>query len=430
MLRRSTCTLALAALLLTLPVTGLFAQGAHVDMLLCSTAPGGGALALDHDFSDPIGLHQTLCVGGVCLYSSTNPGFDVATADQPERGLYTLRNRTAVTFELVSADPGVSVKIGSAVLNTPGARATLGTTPDVHVHPSWQVAVPPGQAGVSQLRFRLTTTSRFYAPSAIFTLRMHTGPLVPTPTATSAPTATPTPTPTPSLTPTAPPTATPTDSPTPTPTATGTSTPTPENTRSPSPTPTFTATGTAAPAATPSATPSLTPSPRVPTDPKALVCRQAVAREVGRFAVRTHALLAECLLVVSETRGLGRPPEDARAVCGLTAGLRGSLVERIAAARLRAGRSIARRCSRGSGAFPDAVVNALLDAARCRAEELVGATHADAVAHLGVLLGGRCVAAVCLGGPNDGTPCAGAGECSAAARVAAALPCLKMARFE
>lgn len=227
----------LTALCAALSVLGeagrLHAQGAHVDMHVYSTAPGGGALTLDFGFEEPIGLFRNLCVVDRCLYASTNPGFNMPPADQPGRSLYLLRPRTALTFEIVALDPGVSVKIGTAVLNAPGARAGLGTTPDIHVHPSWQVTIPAGQSGTYQLRFRLTTSSRFYDPSAIFTLRMRAGepaPL-PTPTATftatlALPTSTATPTVTPS--PTVTPTGTATPSPTPTPTP-----PSPSPTRAP-----------------------------------------------------------------------------------------------------------------------------------------------------------------------------------------------------
>lgn len=214
---------------LALAPNGAWAQGMHADMLLFSTASRGGALTIAYDFAEPIELFENVCVAGRCLYSNTNPGFNVTTSDRPAEGLYLLRDRTQVSIEVVGLDPGASVKVGSAVLNAVGAQAVIGTTPDIHVHPSWQVAVPPTQRGQFTLRFRLTTSSRFYEPSQVFTVLMRNGTAEPTPTPTPLPsvtaTATASPTALPSVTETALPTATPSATSTPTPTPSATSTP-------------------------------------------------------------------------------------------------------------------------------------------------------------------------------------------------------------
>jgi len=205
------------------------AQGMHADMLLFSTVARGGALTLAYDFAEPIELFENVCVAGRCLYSNTNPGFNVATSDRPAEGLYLLRDRTQVSIEIVGLDTGASVKVGSAVLNAVGAQAVIGTTPAVHVHPSWQVAVPPTQRGEFTVRFRLTTSSRFYEPSQVFTVVMRNGTAEATATPTSIPsvtaTATASATALPSVTETALPTAAPSATATPSPVPTATATP-------------------------------------------------------------------------------------------------------------------------------------------------------------------------------------------------------------
>lgn len=217
------CRLSLVAVVLAglVPVSSrACAQGVHADILLFSTASRGGELTVAYDFSAPIELSENICVAGRCLYSNTNPGFNVAASDRPAEGLFLLRDRTQVSIEIVGLDAGVSVKVGSTVLSTAGAKAVIGTAPDVHVHPAWQVAVPPTQRGEFTVRFRLTTNSRFYDPSQVFTLVMRNGTPEPTATSTPPPSVTATATPSPSALAT----ATATESPTATPSATPTPT--------------------------------------------------------------------------------------------------------------------------------------------------------------------------------------------------------------
>jgi hypothetical protein len=90
----------------------------------------------------------------------------------------------------------------------------IGTAPNLHNHPSWQVLVNQGEVRDFEVSFKLTATSR-YAESEVYTLRLTNGLSTPTAVADSPTptfTATPTLTASPSETPTAPfdPTATPT----------------------------------------------------------------------------------------------------------------------------------------------------------------------------------------------------------------------------
>ncbi|MCK6553286.1 hypothetical protein L6Q96_01670 [Candidatus Binatia bacterium] len=216
---------------LTLAPDRACGQATHADMLLFSTMARGGTLTVDYDFSTPTEVFESICVADRCLYGNTNPGFNVAASDRPAQGFFLLRDRTQVTMEIVALDPGVSVKVGSSVLNSAGARATIGTAPGIHLHPSWQVAVQRGQRGTFKVRFRLTTTSRFYEPSEVFVLSLSNGSREPTPTETQAPS--------------------PSASPSPSPSASMAPTPTNGATASPSTTPSPTITPLPIPSATP-----------------------------------------------------------------------------------------------------------------------------------------------------------------------------------
>lgn len=169
------------------------------DISVYGTAPGGGALATDYDFGRPATVTESLCAGGLCLFSTTDPGF--ISRSQGNGSLAPLQSGTAVALEVVSLDAGVSVKIDASVLDAPGESATLGSAPSLHNHPEWQVTRPEGERGEYRVSFRLVQVGGAapYGASPAYTLRLTNGPASATPTPTPVASATPSPAPTPSL---------------------------------------------------------------------------------------------------------------------------------------------------------------------------------------------------------------------------------------
>ena len=164
-------------------------------MTLWSTEEGGGALAINWDFvhRQQIQTFKTpLCDASMCLYSAIDPGF-MTPGGTPPDGFHTLADGTAVSLEIVAADAAVTVKIGSIKLTKPGDSTSLGSAPDLHQHPAWQLSLPTGQTGEYPLSFKLTTDSAQYAESQVYSVLLTN---LPTPTP-NAPTPTETPTPTP-----------------------------------------------------------------------------------------------------------------------------------------------------------------------------------------------------------------------------------------
>jgi len=199
-LRSCAFALVLSSLVLATPHAAAAQPTEHSDIAVLGTSAGGGALATDYDFSRPTTVSESLCAGGLCLYSATNPGFVSSSAGAAS--LAPLQPGTVVAFEVVSLDPGVSVKIDATVLDGPGESATLGTAPSLHNHPEWQVTRPEDERGEYRVSFRLVQVggATSYAASATYTLRLSNGPSpTPAPTPTPAASVTPRPTPTASL---------------------------------------------------------------------------------------------------------------------------------------------------------------------------------------------------------------------------------------
>jgi len=158
-----------------------FGQGGddHFDILIASTADGGGALAADYDFSQPIevffnqclgGSGQT-CEGGIQLYSAEDPGIMMLETDESDESFFVLEDDTTVALEIIAADPGASLFLGGVLLDQPGDSVDLPTVPDLHTHGDWQVAAPGGGnvTGPYSLSFKLTTTSLLYSESQSYT---------------------------------------------------------------------------------------------------------------------------------------------------------------------------------------------------------------------------------------------------------------------
>jgi len=197
------------------------------DIFIWSAQAGGGALTVDAEESTVLRVFQNFCAAGQCLFSSTDPGFNLRQQDRPNDGLFALASGTAITLVVVDIDAGLSIKIGSTVLNKAGDSFRLGTAPNIHIHPSWQLLGASGATLTATATLRLRADSR-YGDSAPFTLVFSNAATDPEPT--PVPSATPTGTPTlaaentATFTPTLTPTATATAEATATATATATPT--------------------------------------------------------------------------------------------------------------------------------------------------------------------------------------------------------------
>lgn len=193
------------------------ANAQHADILVWSTEQDAGELTVTFNFDEKVRVFQNVCAAGRCLYSNTDPGLIGATQDSPTAGLFALADGTRISFEVVAIDSAVTVKFGDDRLNAPGAASSIGTAPNLHNHPAWQVLANDGDVGDFVVAFKLTAATR-YADSDVYTLTLTNNLSTPTP-AVDSPTPAATPTATASLS------ETPTHDPDPTATLEATSTP-------------------------------------------------------------------------------------------------------------------------------------------------------------------------------------------------------------
>lgn len=200
--RRIGRPLLLLAALVALAATGPQRAAACVGdecLQIWSTAAGGGALAVEFDFARKVQAFRAFCTAGEtqCLYTALDPGFIATPEPKPGSGFHAVAAGTAVAVEIVAIAPGLAVLIDGVRLNAAGARASLGTFPDIHVHPSWQLLLPGGTFGDYPVSFRIVTDAPAYADSETYTVTV-TNRDEPTPTpgaASPTPTATATATP-------------------------------------------------------------------------------------------------------------------------------------------------------------------------------------------------------------------------------------------
>ena len=135
-----------------------------------------------------------------CLYTAIDPGFRAEPEDDPSDEYYPLADGTKVILELFPAegqpsavDEGLSIHINGRKLSETGDSASLGTTPNIHSHPSWQIAVDGDETADYRLSFRLRSDPPLYDASPVYTLVVTNVPLPPqSPTPTPSPRATPT----------------------------------------------------------------------------------------------------------------------------------------------------------------------------------------------------------------------------------------------
>jgi hypothetical protein len=155
----------------------------HGDLIIGSTADGGGALAVEYDFDTVVPVSFSESLGGVSIYTATEPGFDALASDEPAESFFVLDGGTQVSVEITGIDAGkTAMKLGGTTLAAVGDTVVLGTAGaappnDLHHHPELQLILmlPPGKFGEGSIAFRLTTTSASYASSEIHTLALSNG---------------------------------------------------------------------------------------------------------------------------------------------------------------------------------------------------------------------------------------------------------------
>lgn len=159
-------------------------------------------------------------------------------------------------------------------------------------------------------------------------------------------------------------------------------------------------------------------------------CVKAIAGEQRKYVALIYKGLAKCMDLV-----IGGNAEAAVASCSLDDGDPKSLVSKIDAARTKSLDKIAKKCgalSDTSLPFTLSQVSTHLGMGACRAEELAGATYANAREEIagtfdGALGAGTCDggSSTCTGGPNPGAACSDDEECSWEEAVGESFSCLK-----
>lgn len=145
-------------------------------LLLASTTDGGGALAINYDFSAPVLLSLDATVGDLARFSGLDPFFEIQEEDEPGESLYRIDDGVQVAFELVAIDPAVTVRLKGINLLEAGDSVEIGTMPALHADPQWQITLPEGDVACRQVSFRLVTTTAPYASSEPYTLTLTNDP--------------------------------------------------------------------------------------------------------------------------------------------------------------------------------------------------------------------------------------------------------------
>lgn len=153
----------------------------HSELIIGSSAAGGGTLQIAADslatiavpFDQCVGGSGDECAGGVKLYVATSPGFESLDVDEPDHGIYGLPTDTLIFLVLVSAPASTSLKFSNTVLDQTGELVDLGYAP-FHSHLEWRIAVPGGQEPPHHVdvTVRLTSPSAAFAHSPDITLRL------------------------------------------------------------------------------------------------------------------------------------------------------------------------------------------------------------------------------------------------------------------
>lgn len=158
----------------------------HVDIRIGSSAPAGGALVVEYDFSREVAVGSPQCIGGagpecsggIVLRSGEAPGFAPQRDDDPAESIFPLVAGTRVHLELTASSPAASYFISGTSLSSVGDSVLLGEALDgLHVHGDWQVVLPGGTEPEDDyfLGFKLTTDSPLYTDSDEFVVTLHVG---------------------------------------------------------------------------------------------------------------------------------------------------------------------------------------------------------------------------------------------------------------
>ena len=158
------------------------AQAEHEHMLIGSTAPGGGSVILQYDFT-------RLTVVEAPTFSSIDPSFAPQLVDDPSVPIYALTEGTAVRVEIVALDDGTSLTVNDATLDRPGDRKKIGDAPVLHNHVTWALDVPSGVIGDFHISFKIVASGP-YADSPVYTITITNRPLATTTTTSSSSTST------------------------------------------------------------------------------------------------------------------------------------------------------------------------------------------------------------------------------------------------
>lgn len=161
-------------------------------------------------------------------------------------------------------------------------------------------------------------------------------------------------------------------------------------------------------------------------------CLKRLTKEVGRFLATSYATLARCLATADAVVNLGSSASRASRTCSVDRELSSGMTGRILNARSKARARIDASCgplSASSLPFTDGAIDAHLDMARCRAEELVAAAYNNARdlvtdAIEAAEAGSACVGEVCVGGIAHGDGCTRDLDCATKTLVTEATVCL------
>lgn len=182
----------LASATFALPVRAADEHG--TDMVLGSSADGGGDLVVEYPF-DEVSVVPVTPSGFPGLFTATDPGF-LPAVDEPLEGFYELDIPTTVGLEIASIDDNVQVQLGLATLSAAGDAAVIGTHDNadpelssLHTHPQFLlslVAESPGEFAEGRFSFRFYDDGGAYGDSDVHTLELSNGYLPALETATSA----------------------------------------------------------------------------------------------------------------------------------------------------------------------------------------------------------------------------------------------------
>lgn len=165
-----------------------------------STEDGSGALAIEWDVATKVQTFKSFCTtdNSSCLYTNIDPGFIAETVAVPDSRFYPLVDGTRIIVEIVDIAPELTMNLNGVRLDDPDEQGVVGTHPNVHNHPQWQLLVPGDAFGDYELTIRLREDGERYADSDDLTLiitNVEPTPASGTPTPTATATSTPQPPP-------------------------------------------------------------------------------------------------------------------------------------------------------------------------------------------------------------------------------------------